>query len=111
MHPFPGEVYWADLGATLGREQSGVRPYFVVSSRAHVREADTLITLSPCTGRDRGWTNHVPLTGRIALQRPTFVMTEQVRTVARHRLIRFIGVADEACVREVADWVRAWTLD
>jgi mRNA interferase MazF len=106
--PFPGEVYWADLGSTQGREQSGLRPYFVVSSRAHIREVDTLVTLSPCTGRDRGWINHVPLTGGISLTRPTFVMTEQVRTVAREHLIRPIGIADEACVREVMAWVRNW---
>lgn len=108
--PFPGEVYWADLGATLGREQAGTRPYFVVSSRAHLREVDTLITLSPCTGRDRGWINHVPLTGQVSLRRPAFVMTEQIRTVTRDRLLRRIGIADDACVRDVAHWIRAWTI-
>ena len=105
----PGAVYWADLGDGAGREQSGRRPCLVVSSSAHIREVDSLITVMPCTARGRGWINHVPLTGQVELQRPTYVMTEQVRTISRERLLRFAGLADAECLNETLGWLRAWT--
>lgn len=105
----PGAVLWADLGQSLGREQAGIRPCLVVSSRDHIREVDSLITVMPCTGQDRGWVNHVPLRGELQLHRPTYVMTEQVRTVSRVRLLRPIGYADVECLHQALEWLHRWT--
>lgn len=105
----PGAVYWADFGEAHGREQSGIRPCLVVSSRAHIREVDPLITVMPCTGRDRGWINHIPLRGELTLQQRTFIMTEQQRTISRVRLLRPVGYADVECLNEALEWLRRWT--
>lgn len=110
LTPAPGEVYCVDLGSGEGHEQGGRRPCLVVSSHEYIREVDSLVTIMPCTDRDRGWVNHVALTGMIALSRPTFVMTEQLRTVSRLRLLRFAGSADDSCLREVLGWNRMWLL-
>lgn len=104
----PGRVVWADLGATLGREQSGRRPAVVVSTRSHLDGADTLVTVVPCTSRERRWANHVELLGPTQLHEVTFAMTEQIRTISRHRVQQSAGYVSLACLQSIAQWLTAW---
>ncbi|WP_298226851.1 type II toxin-antitoxin system PemK/MazF family toxin [Gryllotalpicola sp.] len=102
-----GSVVWADLDPSVGREQGGRRPVVVVASDLFLEQADTLAIIVPATTSDRGWPNHVPLRGAdLSLARPTFAMTEQVRTVTRDRLFDPIGTADAATMVEVDRWLR-----
>lgn len=90
-----------------GREQSGRRPALVVASDMYLEEADTLAIVLPATTIDRGWPNHILLRGpRLGLSKPTFVMTEQPRTVTRDRFVGDIGSVDAATMRNVDDWMR-----
>jgi hypothetical protein len=50
---------------------------------------------------------HPELTGDIALAQPTFIMTEQVRTISRERLLRCAGVATDECLQETLLWLQA----
>ena len=82
----PWQVWWADLDPAEGREQTGRRPVLVVSSAFHLRlTGEALVTVLPVTTRERsGWLHRTPV-------HPTnhpigFVITEQVRTIARSRL-------------------------
>lgn len=82
----PWQVWWAALDPTEGREQAGRRPVLVVSSVFHLRlTGEALVTVLPVTTRERsGWLHRVPV---YPTSRPVgFVITEQVRTVARSRL-------------------------
>jgi mRNA interferase MazF len=82
----PGQVWWSDLDPAEGREQAGRRPVVVVSSRFHLSlTGEHLVTVLPLTSRERpGWLH------RVAVTRPgrttSYVLTEQVRTIARSRL-------------------------
>ncbi len=105
---FPGAVVWVDLGITVGREQSGRRPCVIISSTHLLDGADTLAIIVPCTRRDRGWPNHVELTGDTGLSSQTFVVTEQPRTVSRDRLRGTLGRADDPCLSLIMRWVRTW---
>ena len=106
----PGDVVWVDFGTTLGREQSGGRPAVVVASPSHARIAQELAIVVPCTTRDRGWKSHVRLAGDIAVDRPTFAITEQPRTVSFRRIERRMGRVDERCRRRIGLMVRGWLL-
>ena len=106
----PGELWWVDLGEGLGREQSGRRPALIVSSIDHAEIVDSLALCMPCSTRDRKWPNHVPVTGEIALERQTFAITEQMRTISRQRFTGFLGTADSRTMHQVAQWIRRWTL-
>ena len=106
----PGSVVWADFGEPVGREQAGRRPAVVVSSTSHLRAADTLVTLIPCTTSERPWPNHVLIEGRIELAEPTYAMTEQIRTVSRLRVHRVAGAVSDECLGLLARWVRTWHL-
>lgn len=110
MRLTPGSVVWADFGETVGREQAGRRPAVVVSSLSHVRAADTLVTLIPCTTRARPWPNHVPLEGATGLPEATFAMTEQIRTVSRERVLALTGSLSTECLELISRWVRTWHL-
>lgn len=102
----PGAVVWVDLDPTIGREQSGRRPVLVVASDIFLEQADTLAIVVPATTVDRGWPNHVLLRGpNCELSKPTYAMTEQVRTISRERLFDMIGVVDAATMKEVDQWL------
>lgn len=100
----PGDVIWAFLDPTVGREQSGRRPVVVVSGTAHLMLADTLVAVVPVTSVDRGWSNHVPL-HEIGLPRDSWAMTEQIRTVSRERIADRIGRIDPWTLRAIRGWI------
>lgn len=101
-----GDVVWTELDPGRGREQVGRRPALVVSSNLNLKMATTLVIVLPCTSTDRGWPNHVPLSGDIRLSRPTFAMTEQPRTITRDRLVGVAGKANAETMRMVDQWLR-----
>lgn len=103
-----GTVALVDFGTTVGREQSGVRPAVVVSSPDFTRGIDRMVIVLPCTKTDRGWTNHVALAGETGLSRPTFAMTEQVRSIAVERVLRVLGRVDNHTLNELEWWLRVW---
>ena len=103
-----GQILWCDLDPSIGREQGGRRPCVVISSAAFVRAIDELVIAVPCTSRDRGWRNHIRLTGPTGLSRPTFAITEQPRTMSVDRVHGFAGHVDDTCRELIARWVHAW---
>ena len=103
----PGAVAWAQLSPVRGREQSGHRPVVVVSAAGYLGAITTLAWCVPVTTVDRGWPNHVPLAGRTGLDRPSWAMTEQLRTLPRDRLTHVAGGVDE----ETSDAIRTWLAD
>lgn len=96
-----GQVWWAALGPTRGREQQGFRAVVVVAAEEYLDIVDTLTIVVPVTTVDRGWSNHVRLTGRLLLPLPSWAMTEQPNTIARSRLIRPAGQVDDACLESI----------
>lgn len=102
-----GAVVWVELDPVRGREQAGRRPALVVASDLYLEQVDSLAIILPATTTDRGWPNHVPLTGsRLRLSKPTYAMTEQPRTVTRDRIAEEAGQVDAATMREVDMWLR-----
>jgi mRNA interferase MazF len=104
----PGLIVWVELGRGHGREQGGRRPALIVSSEDHLVVADRLATVVMCTSRDRQWPNHVPLSGPTGLSRPTYAMTEQVRTIDRSRIVSAAGSAAPECLHAVRSWLDDW---
>lgn len=102
-----GAVVWAWLDPTVGREQTGRRPVLVVSSDGYLDVVTTLAVVVPVSRTDRGWPNHVHLTGVSALP-DCFAMSEQPRTISRDRLGEHIGQVDDACLDEVKVWLAAF---
>lgn len=102
--PSPGEIVWVVLDPVVGREQSGRRPAVVVSSRGHLSIADTLVMVVPVTSVDRGWSNHILLRGEV-LDRASWAMTEQLRTISRERLVGHAGQVDASTLADIREWI------
>lgn len=99
-----GSIVWVSLDPVRGREQGGHRPALVVSSPGHLALATTLAIVLPITTTDRGWPNHVRVVGG-TLGRPSWVMTEQPRTLARDRITGIEGTVSASCLRDVRVWL------
>lgn len=101
----PGSVAWAKLAPVRGREQRGHRPVLVIASSGYLEAVTTLAVVLPITTVDRGWPNHVRLVGRHGLDRPSWVMTEQPRTLSRERFTSIAGEVDPGCLAQVRLWL------
>lgn len=95
-----GSVLWGWLDPTVGKEQAGRRPVVVVSSEDYNALATDLLIVVPVSSTQRGWPNHVPLTGEVGPVRG-FAMTEQPRAISRERCGDLIGVVDARCLDEI----------
>lgn len=107
----PGEVWWARPDPSIGREQAGRRPVLIVAGTLYLETVTTLVLAVPLTTTDRQWPNHVRLRGLDALPRPTFAMTEQVRTISRDRLTSRIGAIDMTDLSSVRRWLVDYLVD
>lgn len=101
----PGEIVLVGLDPVIGNEQGGVRPALVVSTAGYRRlVADRLVIVCPITNRDRRLPHHTPITAGPShrLNRPSWVMCEQPRTVSSRRVGRRLGTVAATDLDRVA---------
>jgi len=102
----PGVIAWAALEPVRGREQGGRRLVLVIASAGYLDAVTTLVIALPITTTDRGWPNHIRVDGPSGLDRPSWIMTEQPRTLSRDRLTRVTGHVSTDCLASVRSWLR-----
>jgi mRNA interferase MazF len=101
----PGVVAWATLEPVRGREQGGHRPVLVIASTGYLDAVKTLVIVLPISTVDRGWPNHIAIDGPSGLDRPSWIMSEQPRTLSRDQITGIAGHASEGCLGEVRLWL------
>ncbi|MCJ2064958.1 type II toxin-antitoxin system PemK/MazF family toxin [Methylobacterium sp. J-088] len=78
--PEAGDLVWVDFRPTLGREQSGVRPALVLTTRDfHARNATAIVC--PVTRNVDPWPTKIMLPQGLAISGA--VLTDQIRNVDR----------------------------
>lgn len=98
-----GEIWWADLNPTRGREQSGVRPVLVISHDLFNQNSDTVIGAALTSQEPRAG---FPLTLEITsvkLPKRSWVKISQVRTLSIERLSRKMGRVSSVELDQVID--------
>jgi len=97
-----GDLYFADLGETIGSEQSGMRPVVVLQNDIGNKYSPTII-VSPLTTKNKKMflPTHVDFGKRFGLKEESIALLEQIRTIDRSRIIRYIGKADRKIMRQV----------
>ena len=97
-----GDVLWADLDPTRGREQAGQRPVLVISHDIFNERSGTVIAMAITSQPQKaGFPLTVELT-KGELPKPSWVKVSQVRTLSRERLGKRIGrVSPEDLLRIV----------
>ncbi|MDQ2746156.1 MAG: type II toxin-antitoxin system PemK/MazF family toxin [Acidobacteriota bacterium] len=104
IEPSRSEVWMVNLDPTKGREQAGSRPALIVSVNQFNHGASELIIVCPLTSKDKNIPTHIKITppeGGLALT--SFVKCEDVRSISKSRLSRFLGEVGEPTMNEVED--------
>jgi mRNA interferase MazF len=86
-----GDVLWADLNPTRGREQAGQRPVLVISQDVFNERSGTVIAMALTSQPQRAG---FPLTLELSspkLPKKTWVKISQIRTLSTERLGAKIG--------------------
>ena len=89
-----GDIVWAELSPTVGREQAGLRPVVILSHDVFNERSDTVIAVAVSSQEPRAG---YPLTLEIRtarLPKRSWVKISQVRTLSTRRLGRKLGRVD-----------------
>ena len=91
-----GDIFYADLGETVGSEQNGIRPVMVIQNDVGNKYSPTVI-ITPLTSKEKKLSQptHVVIGKKFGLKEYSFALLEQIRTIDRTRLREYIGHADE----------------
>lgn len=88
-----GDIYWADLDPTQGKEQQGRRPVLILSHEVFNDRSGTVIAMAITSQEQRAG---FPLTLELAardLPKRSWVKISQIRTLSVKRLGKKIGKA------------------
>ena len=87
-----GEIYLADLEPHCGSEQGGCRPVLVIQNNAGNFFSPTLI-VAPLSGKRKkiSFPTHYPLENEDFLRLPSVVLLEQIRTIDKQRIHKYLG--------------------
>lgn len=86
-----GDIFWAELNPTVGREQAGLRPVVVLSQDVFNDRSGTVIAVAVTSHEPRAG---FPLTMEISsvkLPKRSWVKVSQVRTLSVERLGKKLG--------------------
>ncbi|MBE6113757.1 MAG: type II toxin-antitoxin system PemK/MazF family toxin [Erysipelotrichaceae bacterium] len=89
-----GDIYYADLSPVMGSEQGGIRPVVVVQNEKGNRFSKTVI-IAPISTRmtKPPLPTHVVLPDAM-MERCSMVLLEQLRTIDKQRLGKWVGRVD-----------------
>lgn len=88
-----GELWFADLNPVKGSEQAGFRPIVILSGNLANKYLQTVICC-PLTTQIKNYKGNVVLepSSKNGLQEVSEILTHQIRSISKKRLVRKIGV-------------------
>lgn len=97
-----GQIYYADLSPVRGSEQGGQRPILIIQNDRGNRYSPTTIVACITT---RTTKNKIPthfwLDETCGLPKDSMVMLEQIRTIDKSRLQKYIGTISKTDLEEI----------
>lgn len=91
-----GQIYMADLGIGKGSEQSGLRPVIVVQNDVGNKFSPTVIVATITSRINKAkLPTHVLIDTECGLEQTSVALFEQIRTIDKSRLSKYIGKVDE----------------
>jgi mRNA interferase MazF len=101
-----GDVYFADLSPVVGSEQGGVRPVLVIQNDIGNRFSPTVIVAAITAQIQKAkLPTHVEMKN-CGLPRDSYVLLEQIRTIDKRRLTKYIGVAPKDVMQMIDKAIR-----
>ena len=98
-----GDIYRASLDPVIGSEQGGVRPVLIVQNDMGNLHSPTVIVAAITTRHKKlQMPTHVPiLASECGIRHDSVVLMEQVRTVEKTRLTKYLGTVPPETMRRV----------
>jgi len=98
-----GEIRWADLNPTRGREQAGNRPVLILSQDVFNERSGTVIAVALTSQPQRaGFPLSLELGSR-SLPKRSWVKIDQVRTLSVERIGKLVGRATPEEIDQVVE--------
>ena len=100
-----GDIFLADLGESIGSVQRGERPVLVVQNNKGNKYSPT-VTVIPITTKiykSKEFPTHTILENIGGLDEKSASMAEQITTISREKLMRYIGSLPESFMKNVID--------
>lgn len=98
-----GDVFYAELNPVIGSEQGGTRPVVVISNNMGNRHSPTVI-VAAITSRvhtKAKLPTHTEVSDFEGLDKDSVVLLEQIRTIDKQRLRRYIGILPDSIMARV----------
>ena len=98
-----GDIYLVDLGTNVGSEQGGCRPVLLLQNDVGNHFEPTLI-VAPVTSRywkKSKQPTHTLIEGIQNLSSPSVVLTEQLITIDKVRVMKYLGKVPEEQMQNV----------
>ena len=86
-----GDIYYADLRPVVGSEQGGIRPVLIVQNDVGNKYSPTVVVLPISSAKKNNMPTHIHICGSKMLPKDSIVLAEQIRTIDRNRLLRYVG--------------------
>ena len=102
-----GDIFLADLNPFVGSEQGGTRPVLLLQNNAGNFFCPTLI-VAPITSRvwkKSEQPTHCRIENPNCLSDSSMVLLEQIRTIDKRRVKKYMGRLDNAQMRKVDDCI------
>lgn len=98
-----GDIYYADMDPHIGSEQGGSRPVVVLQNDVGNCYAPTLIvaTVTSRTEKKKYQPTHVLIAHNTAFEKPSVVQLEQIFTIDKSRIQRFLGRLTQDEMQEI----------
>lgn len=96
------EIYLANLNPTKGSEQKGTRPVVIISGEAMNQHLGVVI-ICPLSSKIKNYSACVQIKkdNKTNIQCDSEIITFQIRTIAKSRLIKKIGTISDKTLKEI----------
>jgi mRNA interferase MazF len=93
------DIYLADLNPTVGREQFGKRPVLIISNNyENLLDVVTIIPITSLKDGRKIYPNELLLQNE--LEKPSILLTQQIRTISKNRLIKRLTSINSFIIRK-----------
>ena len=104
-----GEIYHADLNPVFGSEQGGYRPVLIIQNNRGNRHSPTVIIAAITSRPKTKLPTHVLIRGIEGLEKESFVLLEQIRTLDKLRLEDYVAKLNREQMMKVDKALRSST--
>lgn len=98
-----GDMFYADLSPVIGSEQGGIRPVLIIQNDVGNKYSPTVIAAAITSQTNKSkLPTHININSKeYGLMKDSVILTEQIRTIDKSRLMEKIGQIDEGTMNQV----------